>query len=203
MRSDLVHITSAGAGMTEALDQTEATAVFKKLSPKNALHLRLLAEEMLGMFRAITGEAKADFWIEDEEGLFRLHLCTDLGLDPEAKEKLISVSTSGKNAAEKTFMGKLCGIFLRAATSGVDSMYGVYDSGWYIPGASGGMSDIASMETQCWSLNQYRASLPKKQKGPASEWDELERSVVASLADDVEVFIRGSRTEMVISKKFA
>ncbi len=204
MRSDTVRITNDGAGIPAALAQAEAVAACKNLAKKDGVRLRLLAEEMTGMFRAVAGKAEADFWIEDDQkGVYTLHLTSGIALDAAAKEKLLSVSTTGENAAEKTFMGKMRALFTRAAGA-VDTVYGVYDTGWYIPNpGAAAMSNMAELEAERWSLNQYRASLEQKKKEKAEEWDELEKSVVANLADEVEIFLRGRRAEMVITKKFA
>ena len=42
-------------------EQAEKVAAYKGLSPKGALHLRLLTEEMMGMMRSITGEKEGKF----------------------------------------------------------------------------------------------------------------------------------------------
>ena len=55
-----------------------------------------------------------------------------------------------------------------------------------------------------WSLLRYQNSLSamKEDKPEAAEaWDELEKSVVSSVADDVKVNIQGFQTEMIIIKK--
>ena len=52
-----------------------------------------------------------------------------------------------------------------------------------------------------WSLNRYRSAV-KEGKAPAENWDELEKSVIARLADDVQIGISGQNVEMVIYKKF-
>lgn len=61
MRTDVIEVTSTGTQMEIALSQVDKVAAYKGLTGKNALHLRLLAEEMLGMMRSITGETKGDF----------------------------------------------------------------------------------------------------------------------------------------------
>ena len=38
--------------------------------------------------------------------------------------------------------------------------------------------------------------------GAREAWDELEKSIVANLADEVEIYIQGSHVELVIYKKF-
>ena len=50
-------------------------------------------------------------------------------------------------------------------------------------------------------MNRYVAAV-KEGRTPAEDWDELEKSVVANLADDVRIGIAGQDVEMVISKKF-
>ena len=60
--------------METALLQAEKVAAYKGLSYKNSLRLRLLTEEMMGLMRSVTGETKGLFWIEDEEGVYKLHL---------------------------------------------------------------------------------------------------------------------------------
>ena len=74
MKSDTIHVLNDGTGIEAALEQVEKVAAFKGLNEKDSRHLRLLAEEMLGMMQALTGRKEADFWLDDEEKTFRLHL---------------------------------------------------------------------------------------------------------------------------------
>ena len=49
---------------------------------------------------------------------------------------------------------------------------------------------------------RFNLSAMKEKKPEAAEaWDELEKSVVSSVADDVKVNIQGFQTEMTIIKK--
>lgn len=203
MRSDTVHVTNQGDGMSAALAQAEATARFRGLSDKPALHLRLLAEEMLGMLRAITDSTEADFWIDAEGDEYKLHLMAETVMTSKKREKLLSASTSGRNAAAKGVMGKLKDLFATAIESANDPDSGYYAGGWFVP--SYGAASIPAMgeiEAEVWSLNQYKASI-KGRNEDAPEWDELEKSVVSKLADDVQISIRGGKVEMVIFKKLA
>ena len=52
-----------------------------------------------------------------------------------------------------------------------------------------------------WSLEQYRNSVKKEEQAEA--WDELEKSVIASVADDVIVGVKGKRADIIVVKKFA
>ena len=67
MKSDIVHVSTNGDGIAEALKLAERVSAYSSLEKKDAIHLRLFAEEMMGMMRALTVEREADFWIESED----------------------------------------------------------------------------------------------------------------------------------------
>ena len=206
MKSDIIHVDSDGSGLDQALKQVELVSEYKSLPKKNALHLRLLAEEMTGMLSSITSELEADFWIEDEtkdkKDTFSLHLVTETPMNTEKREKLLSVTSSGKNAAAKGIMGKIRDVFTRAFEPPDGSFAAEYSASnmLYYGMNVGGVTPIAM---QVWSLNQYRDELEKNRGEESEEWDELERSIVANIADEVEVYIRDIEVELVIYKSFA
>ena len=68
MKSDVIHVSTNGDGIAEALKLAEKVSAYSSLEKKDAIHLRLFAEEMMGMMTALTGEQEADFWIEAEGG---------------------------------------------------------------------------------------------------------------------------------------
>jgi hypothetical protein len=199
MRSDEIPVGSDGKGLEEALDLTEAAAAYEGLSEKDGLHLRLLTEEMLGMLRALTGETDAVFWIEDRGKEFRLHMKTETLMNPVKREALLFAATSGRNQAARGIMGKLRDIFEEAMDArGDDPAEGFYEDWRFDAGVSAG-GNVPPLSYGGWSLNQYRSHLERTR---LEEWDELERSVVANLADEVQIFIRGGTVEMVIYKTF-
>ena len=202
MKTDVIHVSSSGKGMNEALAQAEAAANYKSLSKKDAIRMRLLAEELLGMFRSIAGKTEADFWVEDENKSFELHLISDTQMTTDKRKKLISVSTKGENAAAKGVMGKLRDLFAKAIEPDDDNSPSYFMGGWMAPNlGSSSMPVMGEVGAELWSLNQYKLSLKNKQENK-EEWDELEKSIVASIADEVKIYIRGENTEMVIFKKF-
>lgn len=202
MKTDVIHVSSSGKGMNEALAQAEAAANYKSLSKKDAIRMRLLAEELLGMFRSIAGKTEADFWVEDENKSFELHLISDTQMTTDKRKKLISVSTKGENAAAKGVMGKLRDLFAKAVEPDDDNSPSYFMGGWMAPNlGSSSMPVMGEVGAELWSLNQYKLSLKNKQENK-EEWDELEKSIVASIADEVKIYIRGENTEMVIFKKF-
>ena len=192
MRSDIIHVTNDGAGVQEALKQVERVAVYKDLPPKGALHLRLLAEEMLGLMCALTGEKEGDFWIDDEDREFRLHLKLPVRMNAEMRSKLLAVSSTGTNAAAKGVMGKLRDLLERMSEASNGEFAFSYAAGMYTPGEAAVVSGL-------WSLNRYKDSIDSETQ--TEEWDELEKSVVAKVADEVQIAIQDSCAEMIIYKK--
>ena len=201
MKTDVIVVSSKGSQMETALNQVDKVAAYKGLSPKDALHLRLLAEEMMAMMRSITGETQGKFWIEDADGTYELHLQEATRMTSVKREKLLSTATSGKNESARTFMGKLRDFFER----GADEDIAAHTSPLLMPG----MYEHSSTPTLDWewSMTQYERALSsavdRKDENALKAWDELEKSVVAHVADDVKVSIRNQVVEMTIIKKFA
>ncbi|MBQ9040716.1 MAG: hypothetical protein IJ119_14700 [Clostridia bacterium] len=198
MISDIIAITSSGENLNAALDLYRKVAAYSDLSPKGALHLRLLAEEMLSMIRSITGEVSGKFWIEAEDGEYKLHLLVNAALTKEKREELLNASTSGKNEATRSFMGRIRDFFFRGMNDEIAS----YNTAVLGAGAaSKGFMPVTDWE---WSLLRYQdtlSALKEKEPEAADAWDELEKSVVSNVADNVKVSIKGFETEMTIIKK--
>ena len=56
MVSDIIHISKKDeASNDKALDLSRRVSLYKELSRKSMMHLRLLTEELLGMMRTVTG----------------------------------------------------------------------------------------------------------------------------------------------------
>jgi hypothetical protein len=201
MKTDVITVSSRGRQMEKALEQADKVAAYKGLSAKDALHLRLLTEEMMGLMRSITGEKEGTFWIEDQDGEYQLHLKVRAMLTSEEREQLLAVSSSGKNESAKGLMGRLRDFF----DWGSDGDLLSCSSPLLLP-------DMFEQSTTPlldweWSMRTYETVLSTKleQNDPAAKeaWDELEKSVVKHVADDVKVFIRGGNVELVILKKLA
>lgn len=201
MRSDVIEVSSRGEKMEAALKQADKVAAYKEMSPKNAVHLHLLTEEMMGLMRSITGDVTGKFWIEDENEEYQLHLQVEKWLTSETREKLLAASTTGKNSAAKGLMGRLRNFF----EVGADEDVVAYTNPLVLPG----MYETAAAPKMDWewSMVQYEealASTRQENRETVQEaWDELEKSVVAHVADDVKVSIKGRVVEMIIYKKMA
>ena len=200
MKTDVITVSSRGNRMEAALGQVDKVIAYKELSGKNALHLRLLAEEMMGLMRSVTGAGEGLFWIEEEDQEYRLHLQVRARLSEEKRERLLDVSSSGKNESAKGLMGRLRDFF----DWGSDEDLATFTSPLLMPEAfEHTSSPVLDWE---WSMRRYESALCAQIANDAAArdaWDELEKSVVKHVADDVKVFIRNGVVELVILKKLA
>ncbi len=202
MKSDVIHVKNDGEGFTEALEQAERVAKFKSLPDKSALHLRLLTEEMMGMMHALTGQKEAEFWIEDAKNVFSLHLQVETAMTAEKRRQLLAASKSGANSAARGLTGRLRDLLERVMEPQNDEFGSDLITGMNYAFANADLSDVSPLVMDhLWSLQAYKAAA-EEGKAPKQTWDELEKSVVARLADDVRISIAGKNVEMVIVKTF-
>ena len=186
MKSDVIKVSSREDRIDLVLDQAARMASVQNLSHKSALHLRLLSEEMMCMMRAIAGDVDGEFWIENKGLSYELHLRCNTFMDERKRKMLLGASSSGKNEANRGFMGKLRAFF--EPTEDLPPFCSFNPDGTY--------SDMV------WSMRSYqkmlRQCVDQNREGAEEAWDELEKSVVSHLADDVRVGIRGSEVEMTV-----
>ncbi|MBR3019211.1 MAG: hypothetical protein IKH57_19385 [Clostridia bacterium] len=201
MKTDVIMVSSRNSEMEAALNQAEKVAAYKGLSTKNALHLRLLTEEMMGMMRSIIGDAEGKFWIEDNQDVFELHLKVATRTNADMQKELLAASTSGKNEAKRGLMDRIRGFFYAGADAAV---YGL-TSPLMLPEIYEG-SSTPTLDWE-WSMSRYQEALSYRveqdEAGAKDAWDELEKSVVAHVADDVKVAIKEKEVEMTIVKRMA
>ena len=123
----------------------------------------------------------------------------------DKRDKLLSISTSGKNAAVKGFMSRIKDIFVQLSEPDGEGAspaeYGFsYVDVTSFEDASLGVTTHGMMYG--WSMKAYKNAVAEHQEEEQDKWDELEKSITAKLADEVKVFIRGNTVEMVVEKAF-
>lgn len=209
MKSDIIQIDNQGIGFQDALEQTALSARFRALNDRESLRLRLLTEEMLGMLREITGETEARFWVESEGKQFELHLLARPIITGRMREELLSVSSTGRNAAAVGVMGKLRDIFERAyEVTDVGDVSDYYTRGLMLTSGPEGIDPMTfsvNASMVAWSMQKYKTTVAAEKEtdeAAMQEWDELEKSIIANLADEVSISIRAREVEMVVYKSF-
>ncbi len=203
MESEKMLITSSNFVLYDALGKLDNYLAELKLAPKDALHMRLLAEETLGMLRAMAGEYKSLVWFEKEDTICKIKVVAKTEMDFEKKKEILSVSRSGENALAKGFMGKIADIIENGFLNyeNVMKLQQEYGGGYVDYAAMGGTT---SADCYSWRLEQYRDALDEVREdndAAKTAWDELEKSIVASLADDVIVGVKHDEVDFTIVSK--
>lgn len=205
MKSNICKIENGTKDLDAILRESEKVAVYNELTHKQTLQLRLICEEIDGMLPNIIDDFSGDFWIDFEDGVCKVNISLRFNeFTAEKKEGLVSISKSKKNAATVGIVGKirsaLENVFLDQDSFGSNEM--MIESRYFSMDYYNTMDHYSGMDYAClWSLEQYRNTVKKEEKAEA--WDELEKSVLASVADDVVVGVKGKRADIVIIKKFA
>lgn len=183
--------------LKKVLEEVELAANYNQLAHKPSIQLRLLAEEMIGIEKGILGFVRGEFYMENEGNVYKLYLEAQLNLEASEREAFVNVSSSKSNEAYKGFKGKLLKV--------IDSMTGANAA------ADGGMSPLASgyMENEVitgfqsnsldlWQLTRYE----EESKDNREIWDEMEKSIVARLADEILIGFREGKLTMTVIKAF-
>ena len=206
MKSNICKLNEDLTCLEAVLAEVEKVTAYNGLEDKKALRLRLLAEELCGMLPGLIQNFSGEFWAENDGETYELHVALkadDMNID--LRDELISVSKSGKNAAAKGVMGKIRAVaetmLLVASTPTIPiPCEEFYDYHGYNMGF-GYMDPTIAIETgyiYSWSLFNYKTAVEEKE----DEYAELERSIVAKLADDIIVGVRGNNVEIVVKKSF-
>lgn len=196
MKTNVISITSDLAGRAEAMQEAERFSVYNGLTGKNAMHIRLLTEETISMVNGIVKDFEGDLWMESEptpSGLLcRICVAANVSVSEGQEEQLLDIATSGKNTEAVGILGKIRQLFRWSLqqTDTTSSLQTNTLSSWYAMGVQ---------DASYWSLRQYTQQL-QQQQPEGEEWDELEKSIIAKLADEVRVGIRAERAEVVIEK---
>lgn len=196
MISNIYKIKKGDKYLNSILEESEKVAVYNEFDKKQTLQLRLICEEIDGMLPNIIDDFYGDFWIEYENGVCKVKVDIDIpAITLCNKENLISLSKNKKNAAAVGIVGKirsaLENFFLDSEAFEAYNMSMLFNAGISY---SVGLDPMYS-----WSLDNYRKVVKEEN---TDDWDELEKSIISNLADDVIVGVKGKKANIVVIKKF-
>lgn len=198
MKSNVCKIENGIRNLEAILQESENVANYNGLNQNQTLQLRLLCEEIDGMLPKIIGDFDGEFWIEYENGICKMNISIEFSdFTIEKKKELISVATNKKNAAVKGLVSRICSaiedFFL---SEGNYEPYDMETSCYYLPSELHPGVDYFNL----WRLERYKSTITQEEN--KEEWDELEKSIIASIADDVIVGVKGRKANIIIVKKF-
>ena len=99
--SDKFTVNSDAGRMAAARYATENFAWQIRLDKREMLRLDLLVEETLGMVKAMLEDFYGQIWFVADGKDCEIHLEATADVDADRKEELLSVSSTGRNAAAK------------------------------------------------------------------------------------------------------
>ena len=195
MQSNVCRIEKGSTQMDHIFRECEKVAKYNELNGKQALRLRLLCEELVNMLPSIVSNFSGEFCIENQGNDYELRMNVSVdGMDVETRSRLIKVSKNNRNASVVGITGKIRAVFDYMAMSSGDPVMS--------PASRYGFSTNIDF-SQIWSLRQYQDGVREDSGEGSEEWDEFERSIIASVADDVLVGVKGNCVSIIIKKTFA
>ena len=201
MRSNVCRIEKGVKDLDKILKESEKVAVYNGLNHKQTLQLRLLCEDIDGMLPKIIDDFEGCFWIDFEDGVCKVNISIQFAqFTTNKKKELLSLAKNKKNASVNGVVAKIGAtieeFFLNEENISAMDLMPELDGmmvGSYVGSYVG--------PSYYWSLDQYKSAVRKCEK--TENWDELEKSVIASVADDIIVGVKGLQADITIIKKFA
>ena len=192
MKTDKLWINGKIYRNEEADELLESFSARASITGKNYQHMRLLTEETMGMAHHLLKDFEGELWIEKTHNGYDIIFEANLSGTKE-RQADISASPTG-------FMAKIAEL--------LNCSY-IFENIEEIPETlasaipdymSYGFSEADSETAWAgkWSLSAYRQYL-LNHSGSDLRLDELEKSIVARLADEVTVGIYGQRIRLMIN----
>lgn len=199
MITDVYQLNQTDADLAKAMLLGEKCAAYCELSQKQSLQLRLLCEETIGMMAGILGHYSAEFYLSTQDKNIEIHIKAhaDMDISEQERKQFISASTSGENISYRGFMGKIRRLLESSVFGGEDCLAAAGNMTFT------GIGYDSYVIADEWSLQRYKNALANANAEREPAWDELERSIVANLADDVIVGVHADVAELIIRKNFA
>lgn len=162
---------------------------------KDTQHMSLLVEETLGMANQLIRHFDGEIWLEETAEGYDIIL--------EAEVRPGEEGAPGLAGAPEGFMAKIaemlnCSYMFENIGEMPEELAGMVPDYMSYGMRQGENSPVFAGR---WSLTSYRYNLESDREAAEPVLDELEKSIVARLADEVTIGIHGSKIRLVISKK--
>lgn len=190
MKSNVCGFKKNVVELENILVETDKIAQYNNLTKKESLRLRLLAEEMVALLTGLVEKFEGEFYVENDGKKYELHSIIKIPeMTSDVRKELIQFSTQKKNSASKGILGKI-----RNALDVMLLNLFENESLYVLP-----YSDVVDYRYNYeWSLNNYVNNCESKKEID----DELQKSIIGTVADNVLVSIKGDKVNIVITKEF-
>ncbi len=179
------------------------------VSERDELRIKLLFEETISMLKMLSADFKADIWFERQGKEFQIKAEAYAQMNAPLKKELIDISTDKSNKAIKGIMSKIGDVIENGLLhySEVMKVSQEYGGNTVEPGLMGIYGGIDGIEPGVmWTLSDYRTSIDEgkpEDDGYSDAVDELEKSIIANIAKDVLVGVKGNKIDMTIEYELA
>lgn len=204
MKSDTLKITE-NTDLNIVLSEVEKAADYNNLDKKNALKLRLLAEELVTMLPNILDVSSGEFWVENDGNKYQIGIKVESD-DRWAikRDEILELAKDGTNSAYRGVLGKIRfavdtmfdSQYVGAGQENVFASDYIYESGMMLEPYS---------YSSAWSLQSFYDTVDEVYVEPdedSDNGDELRKSIIANVADDVIVGVKGNQVDVIIKKEF-
>ena len=210
--SSQIFLSSDEESLATAYSKVDSIVAELSLKGKDSLRMKLLLEETIGMVEEMVGDFTAMIWVEKYASQCAVKFVGTTKMDADKKYEMLSLSSSGQNALVHGFMGKLKDIIETGMLNyeSVMKLNQEYNGITVNYAGIGAYHDVSvatnptAMSGFMWSMIDYRQALGEERKeneAMQAAWDELEKSIVASIADDVIVGIKSNKVQMTMIYK--
>ena len=196
-----------GAPISDAMDAAETFVGSLELDGKTSLRMRLLTEEVLERLRGMHEDFSGLFWLESDGRECRICIDGSAEVDIAAERSLVAVSSDGKNASVRGFTAKLTRfvqhhkVYLQRLNTLMSLGAGVGAEDYLYIGATHPSFEMTNV---LWSMNDYKSFLFDEANAGeqvAADRDELEKSILGNLADDIQVGVKEDRVRITVIRK--
>ena len=194
IRTDKLWVNGEVLRIDEVVEMLKVFAAKMGIRGRDYQHMGLLTEETLGMAGQLLKDFEGEIWLEGTPAGY------DILLEADA---LPDSGTAAPAANPEGFMAKIaemlnCSYMFENAQEMPEDLAGMLPDYMSYGVKEGKQSPVWAGS---WSLSAYRYNLERRRSEKDSEiaLDELEKSIVAQLAEEVTIGIHGRRIRMVIS----
>lgn len=175
--------------ISKAVAEAERYAGSENLDNGMKLRLRLLSEELLSLTKGLPSIKNGSFYIERDGGDYDICLEADAKIGKKTREKLVEVSSSNTNDAYTGLSGLVSQAIDSMILMSINDKSGVNKVSMNTMEESIGKAD----DDYRWSYNVYKER--EMLQGEDSDElvvneDEIVRSVLTSLSDDIKISVR-------------
>ena len=198
MRTSQMHITSQGAGIAEALTEVEFAANRSGIGDRQAMRIRLIAEEMMEMVRSVSRDFEAEFSAQLDGSVCELKLLSDTTRDGAASHDVVSLfhRSAGVTGKIRSLMQSPFSELQKN-----EELLGEFGIRKVEPELFDGMMPEDAENAYVWTLESYGLSAFDALIADDDEnWVEIARSIIANLADDFQMYIYEDRLELTVLK---